>query len=770
MTERDFWEEQLRNWVEQSSNKDSARALSPKTMRRVLTGDVQGLADTEYLIEGGIRGAPTELTPGPPIYTPVVDEIQSAMDMKASARSASESFGKGDLLGAGGHGAMTVLAGLGTIPVVGRIPAALRKAVRKKPGKPKQIRGLPVDEGIEIARKEGHLKQLSSPSNKKLLGTGKYIGGPRNINTKQQLTKMRENFDKFVARDPRGGDWYDRYRADLNKVTGEDPVSNKWMAAQEGQWSAGVSPQAELGFSIKENNAMLAGMPEKAGRPLMHKALVDATETGDVNKLISGPKTGEYRDHITPGSKLAKTATGVNDFRHAINLGFTEASGIPQRQGLSSQQHLFADYETALAVDRANSAKLGGRSNWTGEQLQAAPWVTQKGDDLFGNGDAYRRRAAQQLKFEQANDISPEKIEALARENAFNDANKQIGDYFPKHTAYATYESQPGPTTGHLPGLQGIPDAAKDAIHENPLSSFGTAPGDRDSIYSGLRYGDTGVAARVMPTVQSQGIYQPPTGPLEMNLGEVARPLVGIKRLPDGQGELAAADRTILEAGETMRAALAGQDAGAAHGVFQGGKVGGQRSLRIPMDRKLSRQELLDTKNVLGEFGLDDVIDTGSGVTGTSFSQPLEEFTGQSMREALGGVKKVLGNTKEGFRVNVDGIYADLTDAWKAGEGSGRVSQQVLDKINVTPELRSAFNNNPYIAQNALNYISRDADLAKQFGTKGRKDLETLRGIIGDGPGWVERLETAVKGGVVPGIAAAFLTSALLVSQDEDGA
>ena len=129
-----------------------------------------------------------------------------------------------------------------------------------------------------------------------------------------------------------------------------------------------------------------------------------------------------------------------------------------------------------------------------------------------------------------------------------------------------------------------------------------------------------------------------------------------------------------------------------------------------------------------------------------------------------------MGNTKEGFRVNVDGIYADLTDAWKAGEGSGRVSQQVLDKINVTPELRSAFNNNPYIAQNALNYISRDADLAKQFGTKGRKDLETLRGIIGDGPGWVERLEAAVKGGVVPGIAAAFLTSALLVSQDEDGA
>jgi hypothetical protein len=36
MAENDFWEEQLRNWVEQSSNKNSARALPPKTMSEAL--------------------------------------------------------------------------------------------------------------------------------------------------------------------------------------------------------------------------------------------------------------------------------------------------------------------------------------------------------------------------------------------------------------------------------------------------------------------------------------------------------------------------------------------------------------------------------------------------------------------------------------------------------------------------------------------------------------------------------------------------------------
>ena len=81
--------------------------------------------------------------------------------------------------------------------------------------------------------------------------------------------------------------------------------------------------------------------------------------------------------------------------------------------------------------------------------------------------------------------------------------------------------------------------------------------------------------------------------------------------------------------------------------------------------------------------------------------------------------------------------------------------------------MRSAFDRNPDIARNALNYIERDKDLAKQFGTKGRKDLETLRKIIGSGPGWVPKLESAIKKGIVPGIAAAFLTSAYQLGPQE---
>jgi hypothetical protein len=656
-------------------------------------------------------------------------------------------------------------ADLGLMGMFGAMTAGkVGKGVKAAKGAKKaltDLRKLPVDDAVQIARREPHLN-LSHDT-----AEGKYIGGPRNIKTKQQLNKMRNEFDDFVARDPRGGDWYDRYRADVDKVTGGDTISNDWMAAQEGQWSAGVSPGAEFGFAIKENNGTLTGYPVKAGRPLMHQAHNEAARTNDVNKYIRGPKTGEYRDHIVPGSPLSGTATGVNDFRHAINLGYTEPSGIPQRQGLTKTQHGFADYETALAVDRANKANLGGRADWTGEQLQAAPWVVQKSDDLFGNGNSYRLRAKQQLVHQRANDVSPEKIDAVAREMAFQDANRQIGDFYPKHTAHATYETMPGPNTGHLMGVGNATPAQRAAIHADPRSTFATAPGGRDSIYSGLRYGDTGVAARVQPTVQSQGIYQPPGGALELNPGEVARPLVGFQTLPSGQKVLPAGDRAMLDAGETLRSAIAGQDAGAAHVVTTGGKVGDQRSVRIPMDRKLSPQELIATKGAMNKYGLLDALDTGTGVTGTSFYPAPKELPSGLLNSLIKDVQTVLPGAEKARRVNVDSIYANLTDAWKSGEGSGAVSKKILEKINVTPEMRSAFDRNPDIARNALNYIERDKDLAKQFGTKGRKDLETLRKIIGSGPGWVPKLESAIKKGIVPGIAAAFLTSAYQLGPQE---
>ena len=91
--------------------------------------DTQGLADLEYLVEGGIRGAPTELTPGPDV--PIIEELQSAMDAKEYGASALAELKEGNPGAAGLDGLMAILAAAGAVPVVGRVPAAVGKGIKK---------------------------------------------------------------------------------------------------------------------------------------------------------------------------------------------------------------------------------------------------------------------------------------------------------------------------------------------------------------------------------------------------------------------------------------------------------------------------------------------------------------------------------------------------------------------------------------------------------------------------------------------------------------
>lgn len=614
------------------------------------------------------------------------------------------------------------------------------------------LRSMPVDEAVEVAAKEPHL----IPSNSE--AEGKYVGGPRVVKSKRGLNKIRNEFDAYVAADPRGGDWYDRYRAGVDSVTGGDPRDNLWMANMEGQWSAGVSPSSELAFALKENNAALAGMPVKAARPAQHEAFMAAVEANDPSLMQLGDKTGEYARRINPNVNATPTATGVNDFRHVRNLQYTDASGNPQRDALTAAQHRFVDYETALAVKRANETRLDGRDNWTGEQLQAAPWVRQKAFAILRDRPAILQRRLD-------SGLSEADAYAAAYEDAFQEATKTIADNFPKHTAFATYEAQPGAATGHLPQSVTASDAERIAYASDPRSTWATAPGGRDAIYSGMRLGDTGVSMRVLPTQPMTGVYQSPGGLLETNPGEVARPLIGfdsgkVKAIPP-------ADRALLEAGESLRAYVDAQDAAAAHKVWDDGQAGLSNSLFLPMDGPVPTEGLLAVRDAAAAQGLGDVVDTGSGLTVTSFYPDPPARSSKEMTEVVSSIEDALPDRPiEARRVKVDGIYQDYVDQWRAGEGSGAATEKLLKDINKTPEIRAALDNNPYLAENALSRLSRDEEWAKKWGST-RADIQTARRIIGDGPGWVGRLESAVKKGALPAILLGAVLSQVRFSERE---
>jgi hypothetical protein len=629
------------------------------------------------------------------------------------------------------------------------------------------IRGMPVQDAIDIARTQPHLIKSGEGSE------GLYVGGPRNIQTKQQLNAQRKAFDEYVAADPRGGDWYERYRPALDLSTGGVPEANQMASAMHGQWSAGVDPGSELHYVLKELNSSIAGMPERANYGAQHRAYLNALAANDPLRMQLADKTDEYRNQISrgiPGGEpLVPGATGVNDFRYLRSWGYTEKGGEPQKGAPGDAAHRFTDMETALAVDRANRANLGGRSDWTGEQLQAAPWVRQKALDIQARGGK--------------NEDGSFKI---SYDEAFTRANRTIADYYPSKTYNAPHEAQPGANTGHMTGSVAADDAARMEYFNDPASTWATAPlpegvtgPGRDAIYAGLHTpGAPGNAMRVLPSEPMRGVYRRPDGVIENNPGEIAQPMgtfttpreypkdfVGprefepFKRTPESM-------RAILNAGEHLRAALDAQNAGSWHKVWEGGPLNQSNSLIYPRNTGTRAQmgELFSLQGVGEPRGLPDVTDTARGSLLTRWYPPPEG--GKAFDQALRKREFEVPGLGEPRRVRVDSDLANLVDEWAQGEGSGAVTRKVLEHITATPELEAAFNNNPYLAERALAKYERDKTGGTWAGrwNAPREDLQNLRLMVADGPGWIDRVKAALRTGAVslPAVAALMVGAAAM--------
>ena len=338
------------------------------------------------------------------------------------------------------QGAMSVLAALPMVP-----EASVAKTMTEVPS----LRGMPVEQAIEMARAEPHLIPANEGSR------SGFVGGPPDVQTLDDLAARRAEFDEYTGKDPRGWDWYDRYRAGMQRATGGDEEMNRWMSPMQGSWSQGVNPASEQGYVLKEANSAIAGQPTRANYQTQHDAFQKAIESGDPWQMQLGDKTEQYAGLVNPDQPENAGAIGVNDFRYANQWGY-RPEDLETRSGkvsLTASQHQFLDYETALAVDRANQLKLGGRTDWTGEQIQAAPWVRQKALALSDPTDPNTR-----LDLRGNYDA------------AFLEANKTAPDFYDKHAANATWEAQPGVETGHLPGSSAATPEERQAYMDAPGS------------------------------------------------------------------------------------------------------------------------------------------------------------------------------------------------------------------------------------------------------------------------------------------------------------
>ena len=375
------------------------------------------------------------------------------------------------------------------------------------------IRGMPLDQALETAKSDPHLIVAGKGS------PGYYVGGPASIKSPEDLAAMRAQLDAQIKAGMKGSDWYDRGRAGEQRATGGDPATNDFMAQAHGTWSQGVNPESETAFAMKEIASRAAGQPQRAMYQNQSDAFNAAIDADNPALAQTGKKTGQYAAQINANQPNPEGATGVNDFRMGQEMGFKNADAA-LRAGefsLSPSQHTFMDYETANAVRRANAANLGGRSTWTGPQIQASPWTIQKAGALM--------------------DQRP----SLAFDDAFAEANKVPQDFYPKHAVNITYEHQPArmlAETGHMPTANQMTQQQMTDFANDPRASFASAPSaglqpgelPRDIIYGGqqARIGGSSMGYPTLPTLSGTGYFKNKLGEIEGGQPVfIARPLTG---------------------------------------------------------------------------------------------------------------------------------------------------------------------------------------------------------------------------------------------------
>ena len=545
------------------------------------------------------------------------------------------------------------------------------------------LRHMPMHEAIAVAESGAHVIPKKD---------GGFIGAPYWVRTTADLEQMRRNFDAQVERGLTGAPWYGEAQAGIKETAGPDPARQHLQAREQALFSAQSDPDVNLGFTLAAHNAFEMGQPlSKAHTGRQASTYRAARESGEDIKL--GKKTGIYAEHLDP--TMEDPTTGTNDIWHARAFDYRTPEGKPWDRALTPQQHAFLDAETVLAVARANKRNLGGRSNWTPGEIQAAPWVAGKSEGL------QRKRG-------------------LSKEAADTEAAKTYPAHYDKYTAHGTYEATPGIGTGHMENVATGPEALRAEYGASPLSQW-MDPQGRDILYDTL-------GAYQRKTKPATGVFQSHEGPLETNPANVARPLVGLKGT-SGKRAIDPASRKMLTVAEAVRAYVDAQNMGAFSKPIRGNQVGRSNSFLVPHDRPMTIEQVQQLRELGASVGLPHVIDYGEGVV-------LTDFAGQQDSKALTRVLKdpafqeklkgILPGVPQ--RVELDAGAIDYEGAFKK-PGSGEATRllrehvlydEVLNKLDASPELRQA----------ALDRFNRDLEKSAQGGGIAREDIQRARMLI----------------------------------------
>ena len=507
------------------------------------------------------------------------------------------------------------------------------------------LRTMTVDDALVASRAEPHLIQKEG---------GGYVGAPHHIKSREQLEAQRAKFDASVAGGEGGADWYLRVKKYADELSGRDPVAGRQLAEELALFSAQSDPFTNLGFAQQARQAWVRGEPSPRTRTgqqaerfnAARAAQEEAIRTGQpFPNMPEGKKTGIFRQHMDISALMG--TTGTNDIWHARAFGFRDPkTGKPWDKALTETNHSWLDYETMLAVDRANAKKLGGRSDWTPAEIQAAPWVAEKAKSL-------------------------EKRFKIPSEEAFSRATSTYPDYAPHYTMEAPAEMKPGGKTGLGYGSM--------TPEEWQAASRRVDPGGLDPTFRNMGMNQRAVATGATGAWKERG------KPAEYNPVDVSRPMIDFQG-SGAQRQVHPGTVAGLDAAVTMRG-LNDFQVGSPVTMWDTRAGSNARSsIRIDLGRGVTEEEAARLHK-LGKKYKYDFANTGTGAGFLNFTGQKGSQVQRVLDKKLAAeINKIVpGAVLQ--RAAPSGPYANFEDKLNlANQGKGKATRMLDQKLQAAEQ------------------------------------------------------------------------------------
>ena len=596
------------------------------------------------------------------------------------------------------------------------------------------LRNLEYGDAIDYAKRGGHLRRGSG---------GTIVGAPAGVVDDVSLTAMRDEFDMHMARGWTGGTWYRRAREGHANIVGPNQIRRNQLGTNEAVFSAGADPNINLGFTVRAQGQFAAGDPIRAGRfPTNQSDKVERVLRGGAGpEDVLAMKTQPFGHSITPDEAREVLPYGTNDIWHARALGYKNPDGSMFDRGLSQQQHKFIDGETLLAAERANAVKLGGRADWTPEEVQAAVWISKKGEALTGPGSSLGSNAA-------ASNLTEGLIQA----------SKEFTDATPRFRSFATNEVIPGAGTDLFENLDELIEnpLLKEQFAADPLSSSVDEAG-RDLLFDEARLFNE-------PPVLSEGVYKNSLGDVEFNPATTV-PVLNSRDADKLLGKVVSSpDASVMDKVQAMRTYIDAQEAGAWHAiptVAQGAKPGATNALRVAGGEAHLLPDLIEA---IKPYGL-EAIHTGDGFSLVpGFSTSIPPAVGADLLRAMDGelgtaIRETLGDVpieRAVFDAERTGGYVSFVKEWKEGEGA--VTRKLFELLDESPEfvgVTQRLEEGAAVPRLAARRLQRDDNWAQALGGV-REDVQAARELLAEGG--LKALRKALADGTIalPVLAGAF--------------